>query len=274
MRGSNIYLGGRYGSTVTGTANIIMASVLAVGTTVIENAACEPEITDLCKMLVKMGALIEGAGSPTITITGVPRLGGTEHSVLPDRIEAGTWLIAAFASKGKVLVKGAQKRQLGSLIDILEKADCNVEIKSANSIYVDASEVSVKPIEATTLPYPGFPTDLQAQLCALMTQAKGISIITERIYPERFMHVPELCRMGAEIRREGASAIISGGYNLSGAPVMASDLRASAALVIAALAAEGETLINRIYHLDRGYESIDLKLATLGADIERIKNND
>ncbi len=271
MRGGNIYLGGRYGSTVTGTANIIMASVLAVGTTVIENAACEPEITDLCKMLVKMGALIEGAGSPTISITGVPRLGGAEHSVLPDRIEAGTWLIAALASRGKVLVKGAQKRYLGSLLDILERANCKIEVKSASSMYVDASSCEIKPIEATTLPYPGLPTDLQAQLCALMTQAKGISIITERIYPERFMHVPELCRMGADISREGASAIISGGGKLSGAPVMASDLRASAALVIAALAAEGETCISRIYHLDRGYEAIDRKLAALGANIERVK---
>ncbi len=271
MRGANIYLGGRYGSTVTGTANIIMASVLAVGTTVIENAACEPEITDLCKMLVKMGAIIDGAGSPTITITGVPRLGGVEYSVLPDRIEAGTWLIAALASKGKVLVKGALKRHLGSLLDVLEKANCEIEIRSATSMYVDASKSKVMPIEATTLPYPGLPTDLQAQLCALMTQAKGISIITERIYPERFMHVPELCRMGAEIRREGASAIINGGMRLSGAPVMASDLRASAALVIAALAAEGQTHISRIYHLDRGYGCIDAKLASLGAKIERIK---
>ncbi len=271
MRGANIYLGGRYGSTVTGTANIIMASVLAVGTTVIENAACEPEITDLCKMLVKMGAIIDGAGSPTITITGVPRLGGVEHSVLPDRIEAGTWLIAALASKGKVLIKGALKHHLGSLLDVLEKANCKIEIRTATSMYVDATKAKIMPIEATTLPYPGLPTDLQAQLCALMTQAKGISIITERIYPERFMHVPELCRMGAEIRREGASAIISGGNKLSGAPVMASDLRASAALVIAALAAEGQTLISRIYHLDRGYEGIDTKLALLGAKIERVK---
>lgn len=269
MRGANVYLGGRYGSTVTGTANILMASVLAPGTTSIENAACEPEITDLCKMLVKMGALIEGAGSPTITITGVPRLGGVEHAVLPDRIEAGTWLIAAMATRGKVLVKGALKRHLGSLLDILEKANCPFEVRSPSSIYVDASRAKIKPIEATTLPYPGLPTDLQAQLCALMTQADGISIITERIYPERFMHVPELCRMGAEIRREGASAIISGGARLSGAPVMASDLRASAALVIAALAAEGETEISRIYHLDRGYEAIDVKLSALGADVER-----
>ncbi len=271
MRGANIYLGGRFGSTVTGTANVVMAAVLAPGTTVIENAACEPEIADLCRMLVKMGALIEGAGTPAITITGVPKLGGTEHSVLPDRIEAGTWMAAALASRGKVLIKGAQKKYLGSL-DILERAECPIEIKSANSIYIDAGSFKLKPVEAITLPYPGLPTDLQAQICALMTQADGISIITERIYPERFMHVPELARMGANISREGPSAIICGKTKLSGAPIMASDLRASAALVIAALAASGQTQIHRIYHLDRGYDSIDAKLAALGAKVERVKN--
>ena len=274
MKGSTIFLGGRYGSTVTGTANVIMAATLAQGTTVVENAACEPEITDLCKLLVKMGAKIEGAGSPTITVEGVESLSGAEHSVLPDRIEAGTWLMAAFASKGKVLVKGALKKHLGALIDVLEKAGCKIAVKNATTMEVDAADVQIKSVEATTLPYPGLPTDLQAQLCALMTQADGISIITERIYPERFMHVPELCRMGADISREGASAIIKGNCRLSGAPVMASDLRASAALVIAALAAEGETKINRIYHLDRGYENIDIKLAALGADIQRLKNSD
>lgn len=272
MRGANIYLGGRFGSTVTGTANVVMAAVLAPGTTVIENAACEPEIADLCRMLVKMGALIEGAGTPAITITGVPKLGGTEHSVLPDRIEAGTWMAAALASRGKVLIKGAQKKYLGSFLDILERAECPIEIKSANSIYIDAGSFKLKPVEAITLPYPGLPTDLQAQICALMTQADGISIITERIYPERFMHVPELARMGANISREGPSAIICGKTKLSGAPIMASDLRASAALVIAALAASGQTQIHRIYHLDRGYDSIDAKLAALGAKVERVKN--
>lgn len=274
MRGGTVYLGGRYGSTVTGTANIIMAAVLAAGTTVVEYAACEPEITDLCKMLVKMGALIDGAGSPTITITGVPRLGGVEHSVLPDRIEAATWLISTFATRGKVLVKGAQKRHLSSVIDALEKAGCPVEAKGGNAIFADATNAQILPIEATTLPYPGIPTDVQAQLGALATQADGISIITERIYPERFMYVPELCRMGADISREGASAIFRGRTKLSGAPVMASDLRASAALVIAALAAEGQTRINRIYHLDRGYENMDGKLAQLGANIQRLKNSD
>lgn len=271
MRGAQVYLGGRFGSTVTGTANIVMAAVSIPGTTVIENAACEPEIADLCAMLEKMGAIIEGAGSPTISITGVPRLCGATHSVMPDRIEAGTWITAALASRGKVLIRDAQKKYLGSFLDVLERAECHVKAKSPSSIYVDASDLKLRPIEAITLPYPGLPTDLQAQLCALMTQADGISIVTERIYPERFMHVPELARMGANIAREGPSAIISGGTKLSGAPVMASDLRASAALVIAALAASGETLIHRVYHIDRGYEKIDEKLASLGARVERLK---
>lgn len=272
MRGAQVYLGGRFGSTVTGTANIVMAAVSIPGTTVIENAACEPEIADLCAMLEKMGAIIEGAGSPTISITGVPRLCGATHSVMPDRIEAGTWITAALASRGKVLIRDAPKKYLGSFLDVLERAECPVKAKSPSSIYVDASDLKLRPIEAITLPYPGLPTDLQAQLCALMTQADGISIITERIYPERFMHVPELARMGANIAREGPSAIISGGTKLSGAPVMASDLRASAALVIAALAASGETLIHRVYHIDRGYEKIDEKLASLGARVERLKD--
>lgn len=270
MKGAQVYLGGRFGSTVTGTANVLMAAVSIPGTTVIENAACEPEIADLCAMLSKMGAIIDGAGSPTLTITGVPRLGGATHSVMPDRIEAGTWIAAALASRGKVLVRDAQKKHLGAFLDVLERAECPFQIKSPSSIYIDASDFKLRPIEAITLPYPGLPTDLQAQLCALMTQADGISIITERIYPERFMHVPELARMGANIAREGPSAIISGGGKLSGAPVMASDLRASAALVIAALAASGETLIHRVYHIDRGYEKIDAKLASLGAKVERL----
>ena len=274
IRGAQIYLGGRFGSTVTGTSNVLMAATLAPGSTIIENAACEPEISDLCKMLVGMGAKIEGIGSPTLCVTGVASLGGTAHRVIPVRIEAGTWIAAALATRGKVLVRGALKKHLGSFLDILERAECPFETRGSSSIYVDASGASYRPVEAVTLPYPGFPTDLQAQVCALMTQAKGISIVTERIYPERFMHVPELARMGAEISREGSSAIISGGRKLSGTHVMASDLRASAALVIAALAAKGETLIQRIYHLDRGYDSMDKKLAALGAKVERRKSSE
>lgn len=274
MRGAQIYLGGRSGSTVTGTANVIMAAVTSPGDTVIENAACEPEIVDLCAMLSAMGAIIEGAGSPTVSITGVPKLGGVKHSVLPDRIEAGTWIAAALATRGKVLVKGAKKKHLGAFIDILERAECPLEARGENAIYVDATKLKIKSVDAATMPYPGLPTDLQAQLCALMTQSNGLSVVTEKIYPERFMHVPELARMGANIVREGASAIISGGNKLSGAPVMASDLRASAALVIAALCAKGETKIQRIYHLDRGYDSMDEKLISLGAKAERIKGDD
>lgn len=272
MRGAEIYLGGRFGSTVTGTANILMAAVLSPGITVIENAACEPEIADLSKMLVKMGAIIEGIGSPTLEITGVPRLGGVEYSVLPDRIEAGTWIIAALATKGDLLVKGAMKSHLGAMIDILSRAGAVFEYPSRNEIFVRGSKSKLKPIEAITMPHPGFPTDLQAQLTSLMTQVDGISIITERIYPERFMHISELARLGANIAREGTSAIVNGKSKLSGAPIMASDLRASAALLIAALCATGETYIQRIYHLDRGYDSIDLKLASLGVKVERIKD--
>ena len=269
IRGARVYLGGRFGSTVTGTANIMMAAVMAPGTTVIENAACEPEIADLAKMLSNMGAQIEGGGTHTITITGVPRLGGTSHTVIPDRIEAGTWITAALATKGDVRIKGAIRSHLGSFLDLLECAGCKFEYLKYDAIRVNASRLKMKPVEAVTLPYPGLPTDLQAQICALATQIDGISVITERIYPERFMHVPELSRMGANISREGPSAIICGKSRLSGAPVMASDLRASAALVIAALAAEGETKIRRIYHLDRGYDSMDKKLKSLGAKIER-----
>lgn len=274
MRGTHIFLGGRYGSTVTGTANILMASVSAPGSTTIENAACEPEIADLCRMLVKMGAIIDGIGSPTLEITGVPRLGGAEHSVLPDRIEAGTWLMAALATRGAVSVKGAVKKDLAAMLDILESAGAVFEYKSKSEIAVSDEGLKLRPVEAITMPHPGFPTDLQAQLTTLMTQVPGISIVTERIYPERFMHVSELMRMGADIAREGASAIVRGKTPLSGAPIMASDLRASAALLIAALCARGETFIQRIYHLDRGYENIDKKLALLGASVERIKDTD
>lgn len=274
MRGTHIFLGGRYGSTVTGTANILMASVSAPGSTTIENAACEPEIADLCRMLVKMGAIIDGIGSPTLEITGVPRLGGAEHSVLPDRIEAGTWLMAALATRGSVSVKGAVKKDLAAMLDILESAGAVFEYKSKSEIAVSGEGLKLRPVEAITMPHPGFPTDLQAQLTTLMTQVPGISIVTERIYPERFMHVSELMRMGADIAREGASAIVRGKTPLSGAPIMASDLRASAALLIAALCARGETFIQRIYHLDRGYENIDKKLALLGASVERIKDTD
>jgi UDP-N-acetylglucosamine 1-carboxyvinyltransferase len=271
MRGGPVFLGGRSGSTVTGTANIVMAAVLATGTTRIECAACEPEVVDLCNMLVKMGARIKGIGSPELTIEGVEKLHGCEHSVIADRIEAGTFIVAAAITRGDVTVKGIPPNLLGAFLDKLEESGVPLEIEG-DRIRVLPYLGSLKPVDLITLPHPGFPTDLQAQLCALMTQVEGISIITERIYPNRFMHVPELQRMGADISIEGPSAIIKGASKLSGAPVMASDLRASAALILAAFAASGDTWIQRIYHLDRGYERFEEKLSALGAKIERLSD--
>ncbi|MGB0408750.1 MAG: UDP-N-acetylglucosamine 1-carboxyvinyltransferase [Opitutales bacterium] len=271
MRGGPVFLGGRSGSTVTGTANILMAAVLAPGTTRIECAACEPEVVDLCQLLVKMGAKIDGIGSPELLIEGVEKLHGCEHRVIADRIEAGTFIVAAAITRGDVTVKGIPPNLLGAFLDKLEEAGVPLEIRG-DDIRVRPYSGSLKPVDLITLPYPGFPTDLQAQLCALMTQVEGISIATERIYPNRFMHVPELQRMGADIAIEGPSAIIKGASTLSGAPVMASDLRASAALILAALAASGDTWIQRIYHLDRGYERFEQKFAALGAKIERLSD--
>lgn len=273
IQGGPVFLGGRSGSTVTGTANIVMAAVLAPSTTRLECAACEPEVVDLCNMLVKMGAKIEGIGSPELTITGVDKLYGCTHHVIADRIEAGTFIAAAAITRGDVKVTGIAPNLLGAFIDKLEEAGLPMEL-GEDTIHVRPYEGSLKPVDVITLPHPGYPTDLQAQLGALMTQTEGLSIITERIYPNRFMHVPELQRMGADISIEGPSAIIKGASKLSGAPVMASDLRASAALILAAFAAEGDTWIQRIYHLDRGYERFEHKLAALGAQIERLKDSD
>ncbi len=273
IEGGPIFLGGRSGSTVTGTANIVMAAVLAPGKTRLECAACEPEVVDLCNLLVRMGARIEGIGSPELTIIGVEKLHGCEHNVIADRIEAGTFIVAAAITRGDVTIKGIAPNLLGAFLDKLEEAGLPLEIKH-NSIRVLPYQGSLKPVDCITLPYPGFPTDLQAQLCALMTVTEGISIITERIYPNRFMHIPELQRMGADIAIEGPSAIVKGASNLSGAPVMASDLRASAALILAAFAANGETWIQRIYHLDRGYERFEQKLTAIGAKIKRLKDTD
>jgi len=269
--GSAMFLGGRAGSTVLGTANIMMAAVLAEGVTVIESAACEPEVTDLANFLNAMGAKIAGIGSPTLTITGVKQLHGAEHEVIPDRIEAATYAIAAAATDGEVTLRGARADHLGAVLDKLHD--------SGVSTHCNGSGITVKrngrlrPVDITTLPYSGFPTDAQAQMMALMAVTPGISIITERIFESRFMHVSELSRLGADIEIEGPSAIIKGGKPLSGAPVMASDLRASAALVIAGLAAKGNTQVNRVYHLDRGYEKIDVKLRQLGARIERVEES-
>ena len=232
-----MFLGGRAGPTVLGTANVMMAAALADGVTVIESAACEPEVVDLANFLNAMGAKISGAGSPTITITGVKKLHGAEHEVIPDRIEAATFIIAAAATNGEVTLKGARADHLRAVIDKLNEAGVSVERSGANLIARRNGEL--KPADITTLPYSGFPTDVQAQMMALLALAPGISIITERIFESRFMHVSELARLGADIEIEGPSAIVKGGRPLSGAPVMASDLRASAALVIAGHGGEG-----------------------------------
>jgi len=270
MRGRTVFLGGRHGSTVTGTANLLMAAVRAPGNTRIDSAACEPEITDLCRHLIGMGAKIEGVGSPTLLVEGVESLHGNRHRILPDRIEAGTYLLASAMMDSEIVVEDVRPEHLSALLDKLDEAGYDITSPQPLSLSIRRRGRRL-PVDMITLPHPGFPTDLQAQMCALMSQTPGISIITERIYPHRFMHVPELQRMGAEIAIEGPSAIIKGAEgSLSGAPVMASDLRASAALVLAGLAARGETWIQRIYHLDRGYERVDEKLRGLGAELERL----
>jgi UDP-N-acetylglucosamine 1-carboxyvinyltransferase len=271
LRGTEMYMGGPFGSTVTGTANVLMAAVLAKNTTVIECAACEPEVQDLARMLVKMGANIHGIGSPRLVVEGVDRLSGAEHSVIPDRIEAGTYLVAAAATGGDVYVEGARWNDLFSLVHLLREAGAELE-HFDDTVHIRAPK-RLRSVDVTTLPFPGFPTDLQAQVMAMLTVADGISVITEKIYPDRFMHVAELNRMGAAIRKEGPTAVLHGPRKLSGANVMASDLRASAALVIAGLVAEGKTTISRIYHLDRGYERLEQKLNRLGARIRRVKES-
>ena len=269
--GAAMFLGGRSGSTVLGTGNVMMAATLAEGVTIIESAACEPEVVDLANFLNAMGAQISGAGSPTITITGVTELHGAEHEVIPDRIEAATYAIAAAATNGEITLRGARAEHMGAVLDKLQDAGAGIE-RCGGDITI-RRRGRLKPVDITTLPYSGFPTDVQAQMMALMTLASGISIITERIFESRFMHVSELARLGADIEIEGPSAIVKGGNALSGAPVMASDLRASAALVIAGLAARGTTQVNRVYHIDRGYENLDGKLRQLGARVERIEES-
>jgi len=266
--GAEMFLGGRAGSTVLGTANVMMAAVLAEGVTVIESAACEPEVVDVGNFLIAMGAKITGLGSPTIIITGVKELHGAEHEVIPDRIEAATFALAAAATDGEVTIKGARADHLHAVLDKMKAAGVSIARRGNDMIVKRAGKL--RPVDITTLPYSGFPTDVQAQMMALLILVPGISIITERIFESRFMHVSELSRLGADIEIEGPSAIIKGGRPLSGAPVMASDLRASAALVIAGLAAKGTTQVNRVYHIDRGYEDIDGKLRKLGARIQRV----
>lgn len=265
--GARIYLGGAYGSSVLATDNVMMAAVLASGKTVIECAACEPEVADLAEFLIKMGAKIKGHGTPVIEIEGVRHLHGAAHTVIPDRIEAGTLILAALITEGDVLIKNVLYQHQGALLDKLEEAGAAIT-KTDTSIRVRCVK-RIRPVNITTFPYPGFPTDMQAQIMSLMSVTPGISVITEKVYPDRFMHVAELNRMGARIQKEGPHAIVEGVRELSGAPVMASDLRASASLLLAGLAASGKTSVSRIYHLERGYENIEEKLHKLGARVWR-----
>jgi len=261
-------LRGKLGPTVLGTDNVMMAAVLAEGVTVIDSAAAEPEVEDLANFLIKMGAKIEGAGTRRIVIEGVKELHGAEHSVIPDRIEAGTFLVAgAIAGKG-VTLRRVDPAHLICVTDTLTRAGFILKTEGDNITI--SPNGALKPLEITTEPYPAFPTDMQAQMCALLAKTPGISVVTETIFPQRFMHVSEMKRMGADISLNGPTAIIKGVERLSGAPVMASDLRASAALVLAGLHSEGVTEVNRVYHIDRGYEMIDEKLNGLGAHIERV----
>lgn len=312
LHGNRIYLGGPFGSTVTGTCNVMSAAVLAEGETIIEAAACEPEVIDLGNLLNAMGAKIEGLGTPFLRIEGVDRLTGVEHRIIPDRIEAATLMVAAAITGGCVELENVnlthltavveKLREIGVRIDLadesptpLEKlnaidaligslendsplAPLGREQRGATTAFIENPVIRVdaplelRAVDATALPYPGLPTDVQAQFMSLLCLANGISVVTDKVFPDRFLHAAELVRLGATIRREGPSAIISGVRQLSGACVMASDLRASAALVLAGLAAEGETVVKRIYHLDRGYEHLERKLNYLGADISRVED--
>ena len=269
LTGATVSLRSTFGSTVLGTGNVMMAAVLADGTTVIDGAAEEPEVVDLANFLIAMGAKIEGAGTRTITIEGVKELHGAEHEVIPDRIEAGTFLVAGAISGDDVTLHRVHPEHLQAVISPLREAGFHIE--SNGSKISIAPGTKRRPLKLDTVPYPGFPTDMQAQMCALLANTDGISVVSEHVFPNRFMHIAELKRMGANIDLQGATAVITGVPQLSGAPVMASDLRASAALVLAGLQADGITEVNRVYHIDRGYESIDEKLNELGAEIERVK---
>jgi len=257
--------------TVTGTENIMMAATLAQGTTRIENAAQEPEVVDLAECLNAMGAKIQGAGSDTLVIEGVDQLGGAVHSVLPDRIETGTYLVAAAMTGGRIRLRNARPETLDAVLQKLATAGAEITT-GTDWINLDMHGRRPQAVDITTAPFPGFPTDMQAQFTALNAIAEGTSVISERVFENRFMHVLELQRLGANIQLRGGNAIVKGVEKLSGAPIMATDLRASASLVLAGLVAEGQTLVDRVYHIDRGYENIEEKLSALGADIRRITN--
>jgi UDP-N-acetylglucosamine 1-carboxyvinyltransferase len=266
LRGARIYLDI---PTVTGTENLMMAAALAEGTTVIENAACEPEVEELAHILTAMGAEIEGAGTTVVTIRGVKQLQPIQYAVMPDRIEAGTLMVAAGITRGNVLIRGCRLAHMEAVVGKLREVGMEITPQEGNGVRV-MGDRRVRSVDVKTLPYPGFPTDMQAQFMALMTVANGLSAISETIFENRFMHVSELKRMGADIRVQGPTAIVTGVSQLGGAPVMATDLRASASLVLAGLAAEGETVISRAYHLERGYEDLVGKLAALGALVKEV----
>jgi UDP-N-acetylglucosamine 1-carboxyvinyltransferase len=270
LSGAQIDMRGKFGPTVLGTDNVMMASVLAEGITVIEGAACEPEVVDLANFLNKMGAKIEGAGTERIVIEGVRELHGAEHWVIPDRIEAGTFLVAGAIAGDGVTVKRVEPEHVRAVTDALARCGYAVDVGTDSISILPNGHASA--LEITTEPYPGFPTDMQAQMCALLSTNRGTSLVTEKVFPQRYMHVAELKRMGARVRLEDATAVIDGVDRLLGAPVMASDLRASAALVLAGLKADGVTEVSRVYHIDRGYEHLDEKLSGLGAHIERVKS--
>jgi len=267
LRGKEIFLGGPFGSTVLGTANVLMAATVAKGRTVIESAACEPEIKDLANCLNKMGAGITGIGSPRLIIEGVKELRPVEFEVIPDRIEAGTFMVAAAITESEVRLKNCRLDDMMAVVDRFRNIGVTVDVEDDGCVV--ARKGPIKPTDITTQPYPGFPTDLQAQFMVLLSLAEGNSVIIEKVFPDRFMHVAELSRMAANLRKEGPAVIVAGVKNLIAAPVMASDLRASAALVLAGLAAEGTTIISRVYHIDRGYEKIEERLNPLGAKITR-----
>lgn len=267
LRGDEVFLAGPYGSTVLGTANVMMAACLAEGRTVIEGAACEPEIADLAHFLVACGARIDGIGSHRLVIDGVERLTGTTWRIIPDRMEAGTFMAAVTLAGGDVMLRGADPAHMGAVVEALRGLGAGVE-RSPDGIRV-SQEGRPAPLDLTTLPYPGFPTDLQAPFTAALAVADGMSVVTEKIYPERFMHVAELNRMGASIRQQGPSSIVHGVPGLSGAEVMASDIRGGASLIVAGLGARGTTKVHRIYHVDRGYDRLEDKLSGLGARIHR-----
>ena len=272
LTGTEMFLGGPFGSSVLGTANAVMAAALAEGRTVIEMAACEPEVVDLANFLNNCGAAISGHGTPRIIIEGVSELKGCEYRIIPDRIEAGTFMVAAAITNGELELENCRLDQLMAFLDRLNAVGVHIE-RSENSVTVSSAR-RLEPIEVTTQPFPGMPTDLQAQLMALLCLADGNSVITEKIFPDRFLHVAELNRMGARLHKSGPTVIVQGVKRLVGAPVMASDLRASAALVLAGLAARGTTRVHRVYHIERGYQHIDEKLRGVGAEIERLEGDE